>query len=115
MLHNKKWESVETRLRLRQQHFLFPFFAEHHWRFRNGTAKPTAQPRSIEIRLTLATFSRNLIYLRPLSMYVLTYPRLALPFVRDGKWTKKALLSEPKASFKAFPFFVPLKWEPAGQ
>ncbi len=28
---------------------------------------------------------------------------------------KKALLSEPKASFNAFPFFVLHNWEPAGQ
>jgi hypothetical protein len=35
--------------------------------------------------------------------------------VRDKKWIKKALLFEPKASFKAFPFFVLHNWEPEGQ
>jgi hypothetical protein len=35
--------------------------------------------------------------------------------VQDRKWTKKALLFEPKASFKAFPFFVPHNWEAEGQ
>jgi len=35
--------------------------------------------------------------------------------VQDRKWIKKALLFEPKASFKAFPFFVLLNWEAEGQ
>ncbi len=48
-------------------------------------------------------------------MCVLIFPRLALPFVQGRKWIKKALLSEPKASFKAFPFFALHKWEPEGQ
>ena len=48
-------------------------------------------------------------------MCVLTFPRLALPFFQDRKWIKKALLFEPKASFKAFPFFVLQKWEPEGR
>jgi hypothetical protein len=40
---------------------------------------------------------------------------VTLPIVRDRKWIKKALLFEPKASFKAFPFFVLHNWEPEGQ
>jgi hypothetical protein len=35
--------------------------------------------------------------------------------VQDRKWIKKALLFEPKASFKAFPFFVLHNWEAEGQ
>jgi hypothetical protein len=42
-------------------------------------------------------------------------PLLTRPIVRDRKWTKKALLFEPKASFKAFPFFVLHNWAPEGQ
>jgi hypothetical protein len=38
---------------LRHQHFLFPFFAEHHWRFRSGTAKP------IDQRFRKKTFLRD--------------------------------------------------------
>ncbi len=106
MLHNEKWESVGTRLRLKQQHFLFPFSFAHHWRFRSGTAKPTAQPQAVEIRLTLATFFRNFICSRSLSLHVLNYPRLALPFVLDRKWIKKALLSE-RSEFQSFPIFCP--------
>jgi len=30
------------------------------------------------------------------------HPLLTLPIVQSRKWIKKALLSEPKASFKAF-------------
>ena len=52
---------------------------------------------------------------RALSMFVLIFPRLALPFVQDRKWKKKALLSEPKASFKAFTFFDLHNWEPEGR
>ena len=43
------------------------------------------------------------------------HPLLTLPIVQDRKWIKKALLFEPKASFKAFPFFVTHNWEPEGQ
>jgi len=43
------------------------------------------------------------------------HPLLRLPIVQDRKWIKKALLSEPKASFKAFPFFVLHNWGPEGQ
>jgi hypothetical protein len=42
-------------------------------------------------------------------------PLLTLPIVQDRKWIKKALLFEPKASFKAFPFFVLHNWEAEGQ
>jgi hypothetical protein len=35
---------------------------------------------------------------------------VALPIVCNRKWKKKALLSEPQASFKAFPFFVMHNW-----
>ena len=43
------------------------------------------------------------------------HPLLTLPIVKDRKWIKKASLSEPKASFEAFPFFVLHNWEPEGQ
>jgi len=43
------------------------------------------------------------------------HPLLTLPIVRDRKWIKKALLFEPKASFKAFPFFVLHNCEAEGQ
>jgi hypothetical protein len=43
------------------------------------------------------------------------HPLLTLPIVPYRKWIKKALLFEPKASFKAFPFFVPHNWEAEGQ
>jgi hypothetical protein len=35
--------------------------------------------------------------------------------VQDRKWIKKVLLSEPKASFNTFPFFVLHNWEAEGQ
>jgi hypothetical protein len=31
IVQDKKWESVETRLRLKQQHFLYPFSVQHNW------------------------------------------------------------------------------------
>ena len=43
------------------------------------------------------------------------HPLLTLPIVLDRKWTKKTLLFEPKASFKAFPFCVLHNWEAEGQ
>jgi hypothetical protein len=43
------------------------------------------------------------------------HPLLTLPIVQGRKWIKKALLFEPKASFKAFPFFVLHNWEAEGQ
>jgi hypothetical protein len=43
------------------------------------------------------------------------HPLLTLPIVQNRKWIKKVLLFEPKASFKAFPFFVLHNWEPEGQ
>ncbi|WMW81520.1 hypothetical protein RF679_04370 [Undibacterium cyanobacteriorum] len=42
-------------------------------------------------------------------------PLLTLPIVLDRKWIKKALLFEPQASFKAFPFFALRNWEAEGQ
>ena len=42
-------------------------------------------------------------------------PLLTLPIVQDRKWIKKVLLSEPKASFNTFPFFVLHNWAPEGQ
>jgi hypothetical protein len=48
MLQDKKWESVETRLRLKQQRFLYPFSASHHWRLRSGNiAGSTAMRKRI--------------------------------------------------------------------
>ena len=35
--------------------------------------------------------------------------------MQGRKWIKKALLSEPQASFKAFPFFDSHNWEAEGQ
>ena len=43
---------------------------------------------------------------RALSMFVLIFPRLALPFVQDRKWKKNALLSE-RSEFQSFPIFWP--------
>ncbi|WMW81770.1 hypothetical protein RF679_05680 [Undibacterium cyanobacteriorum] len=42
-------------------------------------------------------------------------PLLTLPIVRGRKWIKNALLFEPQASFKAFPFFALRNWEAEGQ
>ena len=42
-------------------------------------------------------------------------PLLTLPFVRGRKWIKKVSLSEPQASFEAFPFFDLHNWEAEGQ
>ena len=47
-------------------------------------------------------------------VFELGIPLKALPFVRGRKWIRKLrCLSE--ASFEAFPFFAPHKWEPEGQ
>ena len=93
-VQDKKWESFETRLRLRQQSFLFPFSVLHKWQ---------CQTRENQNILTQRSATRYQIYLTQVRSRFCRSASKS-PMVRNRKWIKKVLMFE-RSELQHFPIF----------